>query len=84
VDFTRSEFLFDNGGVIGERARFSIGSGGGSGGATFLGIFFRLLIRTVEVVLFEDVIFGDDSRFILTFEGDLFIVDVGSILIELF
>jgi len=85
--FTRSEFLFDDdGGVIGERARFSIiGGGGGSGtGATFFGIFFKLLIKTVEVVLFEEGIFGDDSRLILTFEGDFIVIDVGSILIEIF
>ena len=82
---TRSEFLFEGGGVIGERARFSMtGGGGGGGGATFFGIFLRLLIKTVDVVLFEGVIFGDDSRFILIFEGDLFVVDVCSILIGIF
>jgi hypothetical protein len=86
IYFTRSEFLFDDGGVIGERIRFSIGGGGGggSGGATFFGIFFKLLIRTVDVVLFDEVRFGDDSRFILIFDGDLFIEDVCSILIEIF
>ncbi len=83
TNFTRSEFRFDGGGVIGERARFSM-IGGGGGGATFFGIFLRLLIKTVEVVLFEEVILGDDSRFILTFEGDLLIVDVCSILIGSF
>jgi hypothetical protein len=60
------------------------GGGGSGGGATFFGIFFKLLIKTVEVVLFDEVIFGDDSRFRLTFEGDLFVLDVCSILIEIF
>lgn len=71
---------------MGDRARFSItgGGGGGGGGAAFFGIFFRLLIKTVEVVLFDEGIFGDDSRLTLIFDGDLFIVDVGSILIEIF
>ncbi len=84
--FTRSPFLFDGGGVIGERGRLSItGGGGGGGGAIFFGIFFRLLIKPVEVVLFEEgFTLGDDSRLILIFDGDLFIVDVGSILIEIF
>lgn len=84
---TRSEFLFDGGGVIGDLARFSIigGGGGGGGGATFFGIFFKLLIKTVEeVVLFDEGIFGDDSRLTLIFVGDLFIVGVGSVLIGIF
>ena len=84
--FTRSEFLFDGGGVIGDLARFSIigGGGGGGGGATFFGIFFKLLIKTVEVVLFDELIFGESSLLILIFDGDLIIVDVVSLLIESF
>jgi hypothetical protein len=85
IYLTRSEFLFDGGGVIGDRGRRLItGGGGGGGGTIFFGIFFRLLIKTVELVLFEGGLIGDDSRLILTFDGDLLVVDVGSILIEIF
>lgn len=70
---------------MGDLARFST-VGGGGGGATFFGIFFRLLIEAVGFVLFELDVFGigDDSRLMLTFDGDLTVVDVGSSLIESF
>ena len=58
------------------------GGGGSGGGTTFLGIFFKLLIKTVALVLFEEVVFGDDSRLIFRFDGDLFIVGMGSSLIN--
>ena len=63
--FTRSEFLVDGGGVMGDLTRFSMVGGGGGGGRTFLGIFFKLLI---EAVLFELDVFviGEDSRLIFT------------------
>lgn len=51
--------------------------------AGFLGIFFRLLIKTVDVVLlFEGMGLGDDSRLTLALEGDLLtaVVVVGSTL----
>lgn len=68
---------------MGDRIRFSLlgsGGGGGGGGATFLGIFFRLLIKTVELVLFDDGGgFGDGSCLTWIFGGDLLLVDVGSI-----
>lgn len=75
---------------MGDRTRFPLlgsGGGGGGGGATFFGILFRLLIETVEVVLFDDggggVGFGDGSCLILTFAGgDLLLVDVGSVFTE--
>lgn len=80
IYFTRSELLVE-GEVIGERGRFPTvgGGGGGGGGATFFGIFLRVLIKPVGIVLFDEVTLGEGSRFIGTFEGDL-IVDVGSIL----
>ena len=71
--------------MSGDRVRLSIiGGGGGArgGGTTFLGIFFKLLIKTVAFVLFEEVVFGDDSRLIFRFEGDLFIVGTGSSLMD--
>lgn len=84
IDFTRSELRLDDGGVMGDRKRFSLlgnGGGGGGGGATFLGIFFRLLMRTVELVLFDDGGggFGDGSCLTWIFGGDLLLVDVGSV-----
>jgi hypothetical protein len=89
INFTRSELRLDEGGVMGDRIRFSLlgigGSGGGGGGATFLGIFFRLLIKTVELVLFDDGGgFGDGSCLTWTFSGDLLLVDVGSVFTGIF
>ena len=86
VSFTRSELRLDGGGVIGDRARFSVigGRGGGSGGTTFFGIFFKLLIETVEAVLFEGGRLGDDSRLIFTLDGDFMTGVVCSTLIGIF
>ena len=75
----------DAGGVIGDRARFSVtGGGGGSGNAAFFGIFFRLLIETVEAVLFAGGRLGDDSRLICTLDGDFVTAVVCSTLIGIF
>jgi hypothetical protein len=77
----------DGGGVIGERGRFSIiggGGGGGGGGITFLGIFFKLLIKTVACVLFDEVALGDVSCLTGILNGDLLMVDIGSNLVDVF
>lgn len=56
---------------------------------SFFGIFLRLLIETVVVELFGEMIFNDgwenDSCLIMTFEGDWTVeIDVCSVLIEVF
>ena len=71
---TRSEFRFDDGGLIEERTRFSFVAATGAGGITFFGIFFRPLIETGPAVLFDEFVFGDASSFVGKLVGDLLLL----------